>query len=177
LHFDAVMPLPGRSRSRAGFTLIELLMVVALLGILAALCAPFLLAAKSAANESSAVGSQRTLNTAQVGYQASCGSGFYSPTFAHLVAEGYAGGDLDLTPKSGFTHTLAPGAAGRPGSIDCTGLASQGDYYMSSIPLGPDTGRRGFATNQVGTIWQDTSAAAPLEPFIEAGTVAPIRGQ
>jgi type IV pilus assembly protein PilA len=177
LHFDAVMTSPGLSRSRAGFTLIELLIVVALIGILAALGAPFLMNAKSAANESSAIGSLRTLNTSQVGYQASCGGGFYSPTFAHLVAEGFAGPDLDLTPKSGYGFALAPAAGGRPGGTDCTGTASQGDYYASAVRLGPDTGRRGFATNHLGTIWQDSSAAAPAEPFVMAGTVSPLQGQ
>jgi type IV pilus assembly protein PilA len=168
------MTFPGRFRSRAGFTLIELLIVVALIGILAALAAPFLINAKSAANESSAIGSMRTLNTAQVGYQASCGSGFYSPTFAHLVTGGFAGPDMDLTPKSGYTFTLAPAAGGRPGGTDCTGTASQGDYYATAVRLDANTGRRGFATNHVGAIWQDIASAAPTEPFVEAGTVSPL---
>jgi prepilin-type N-terminal cleavage/methylation domain-containing protein len=177
LHFDGGMTPLSAIRSRAGFTLIEVLIVIALIGILAAITAPFVIAAKAAANESSAIGTLRTLNTAQYAYQASCGSGFYAPTFTHLVAEGFAGPDLDLTPKSGFAHALAPGAAARPGATDCTGNASQGDYYASSVPLGATSGRRGFATNQIATLWQDTSGVAPLEPFVEAGTVAPIRGE
>jgi prepilin-type N-terminal cleavage/methylation domain-containing protein len=177
LHFDAVMTPLDRSRSRDGFTLIELLIVVALIGILAALGAPFMIAAKGAANESSAVGSLRTLNTAQVAYQASCGASFYSPTIAHLVAEGFAGPDLDVSPKSGYTFALTPSAGGRPGGTDCTGAASQGDYYASALRVSPDTGRRGFATNHVGTIWQDTAGVPPAEPFVEAGTVSPLRGQ
>lgn len=167
----------NRVRSHAGFTLLELLIVVALLGILAALSAPFVIAAKSAANESAAIGSMRTVNSAQVAYQNSCGSGFYAPSFAHLASEGFAGWDLDVSPKSGFAYAMTPGAGGRPGVADCVGVNNIGDYYATAVPLDGTTGRRGFATTQVGTIWQDTSGIAPVEPFVEAGTVSPLRGQ
>ncbi len=176
MQINAVMTAPG-GRSHAGFTLIELLIVIAMIGILAALSAPFVVAAKAAANESSAIGSLRTLTTAQYAYQSACGSGFYAPTFAHLVTERFAGPDLDVSPKSGFAYTLGPGAAARPGSTDCTGIASLGDYYASAVRLATYTGRRGFATNQHGTIWQDAVGAAPAEPFLEAGSVSPLRGQ
>jgi type IV pilus assembly protein PilA len=164
------------TRSSAGFTLIELLIVVMLIGILAAITAPFVIAAKVAANEASAIGSLRTLSSSQVTYQTSCGSGFFSATIAHLVTEGFAGPDLGVTPKSGYTYTLGPGFNARPGGTDCTGIASQGDFYASAVPVGPTTGTRGFAINQVGTIWRDTNGVAPLEPFVEAGSVAPLRG-
>jgi type IV pilus assembly protein PilA len=166
-----------RIRSRDGFTLLELLIVVALIAILAAISAPFVIAAKAAANEAAAIGSMRTVNTAQAAYQNACGAGFYAPSFAHLASEGFAGWDLDVSPKSGFTYAMTPGAGGRPGVTDCAGVVNIGDYYASAIPLGADTGRRGFATNQVGTIWQDLAGLAPGEPFVEAGTVSPLRGQ
>jgi hypothetical protein len=37
-----------------------------------------------------------------------------------------------------------------------------------------DTGSRGFASNQAHLIWQDTTGAAPVEPFTLAGTVSPL---
>ena len=86
--------------------------------ILAAITAPFVIQAKSAANESAAIGSMRTVNTAQAAYQNSCGAGFYAPSFAHLASEGFAGWDLDVSPKSGFSYLMTPGAGGRPGQQD-----------------------------------------------------------
>src|SRR5689334_22818051 len=60
------------------FTLIELLIVVALIGILSAIAAPFLIAAKSSANEASAVQSLRTLVSAQSTFSTVCGGGGYA---------------------------------------------------------------------------------------------------
>ena len=59
-----------------GFSLIELLIVVAIILIIAAIAIPNLLRSRMAANEASAVGSVRTLNTAQVTYSTTYGVGF-----------------------------------------------------------------------------------------------------
>src|ERR1700740_203427 len=56
-----------------GFSLIELLIVVAIILIIAAIAIPNLLRAKIAANQSSAVGSLRTLNTACIAFSTSYG--------------------------------------------------------------------------------------------------------
>jgi prepilin-type N-terminal cleavage/methylation domain-containing protein len=159
-----------------GFTLVELLIVVALIGILASITAPFLVAAKTAANEASAIGSTRAINSAQATYSSSCGIGFYAPSVLQLVNGEYASADAALPIKSGFSHSLGIGMNGVVSAIpDCNGDPMFSDYYWASSPLGPTTGRRGFATNQIGTIWQDLAGIAPVEPFVEAGTIGPIR--
>lgn len=159
-----------------GFTLIELLIVIAIAGILAALAAPGLIAAKAAANESSAIGSSRAINSSQATYSATCAAGFYAPSTIQLVSGGYGSTDLASPVKSDYSHAMGLGLNGVViPATDCNGDPSITEYYFASNPIGLGFGRRGFATNQLGTIWQDVAGLAPVEPFVEAGTVMPIR--
>jgi len=144
-----------------GFSLIELLIVVAIILIIAAIAIPNLLRSRMAANEASAVGSLRTVNTACVTYSSTYGIGFptalnnlgtsgpATSTSADLIDNVLAGG-----VKSGyqFSYAFTPAVSGVVPA-----------YALHAAPLSPgQTGQRYFFTDQSGVIRFNISAAATV---------------
>src|SRR5258708_31492770 len=139
-----------------GFSLIELLIVVAIIGIIAAIAIPNLLASRRAANEGSALASMRVIFSSEAGYQATTGSGSFG-SLANLNSLGYVDSVVSQsssTPKSGYKFTAAPGSISGYASFDATGIPAVFSGTTS-------TGTRSFFVGEVGVIYYNTTGSAP----------------
>jgi len=158
------------SKKQKGFSLIELLIVVAIILIIAAIAIPNLLRSRMAANEASAVGSIRTVNTAAITYNSVYGNGF-PPTLASLSGTGTVSCTnselLDTVlgggTKSGYTFTLVHGSTILNSTASaCSGGYGYSDgYVVTATPITTGTtGQRSFCSDATGVIRYNSSGAA-----------------
>ncbi len=157
-------------KSSKGFSLIELLIVVAIILIIAAIAIPNLLRSRIAANQASAVGSLRTLNTAEITYSSTYNVGF-TATLSYLgpttstnptsTAAGLIDSVLAIGSKSGYSFAYYPGVTDTTGRINT--------YSFTAVPITSSTGTNYYFTDQSGVIRQNSTTTA-------GATDSPIAG-
>jgi type IV pilus assembly protein PilA len=157
-----------------GFSLIELLIVVAIILIIAAIAVPNLLRSKMAANESSAAGSIRTINSAEVTYATLFPATGYAVTLttlggpaaacqppatstvaqACLIDEVLSGNTVPAFTKSGYLFTLVVGPVAGPPVVT---------YFVTGAPVAIGiTSQRNFCSDQSGVVRANAAGACTL---------------
>ncbi len=146
-------------RKQKGFSLIELLIVVAIILIIAAIAIPNLLRSRMAANEASAVGSLRTINTAEVTYA----STYPAIGFNSLASLGGTAGGTGTSAAAGLLDAvLASGTkSGYSFTVSVTSGTPNPFYSANANPvLVGQTGQRFFYTDASGVIRYNTTTSA-----------------
>jgi type II secretory pathway pseudopilin PulG len=175
-----------RNNKAQGFALIDLIFVCGIIGVLCSIALPRLLLAKQVAGAASAIGSIRSVTSAQLTFALTCGSGFYAPNLTTLGKappgsnEPYIAGGLglaDTVTRSNyvFQMTSAP-YPGAPPSCNGLGEGESGQGFRAAADPASPGNVRYFGTNANNLIYEHNSTLFLLMPEVgESADGHPLR--
>ena len=163
------------AKGESGFTLIDLLFTASLICTLCTMALPSLMRARGVAQSASAVGTVRVVNSSQLSFAVTCGSGFYSPDFVTLGVAPAGSPTAFLPPelstgtsflKQGYSFTMTGTLlSGSPATCNGKPVGSTAPgYALIADPLDPVGNPLFYGSNADGTIYQHNATLAGIMP-------------
>jgi type IV pilus assembly protein PilA len=149
---------------KSGFTLIELMIVVAIIAIIAAIAIPNLLRSRMSANEANAIGTLRTISTAEIQYQAS-GADVDATTnvnqFGPLNSLGSTATQIAFLDEA-LSSAISPIKSGYTFNVStATGTAAAPAFVGTATPSSSRHGSRSFFVDESGVVrWKTGTTGA-----------------